>query len=335
MLIADSYLGTLRTDLRDDGGSSDKPQGFQLAPLAQEANFYNPAPAAPRGRYTEDKSMDNKHTGISDPNLHTFTGIPAGEIPARLAVPFDDPRAYKGVPGGVDLTDISTGHMLERITQVFGPKGLGWNFLFDKEDVEIGSPVDKRVLVRLKYALFQYILFGAEGQPQVFEIVTSGSNTNSLEYAEEGARTSALGAAIKGLCFQLPVYKGLLDHHNVEQYLAGGATKQPSGGSETSTGNGKVRSAAAKAGPAAAEAAEPEPAPQLAAQPGNGGSVHPGEFVINVGTKYRGKKVRELAENVLAWFANLEGKGFAPQSPDGQAAQAAVRRYLDLQAEPA
>jgi len=251
--------------------------------------------------------MDNKHTGISDPNLHTFTGIPAGEIPARLAEPFDDPRAYKGVPGGADLTDISTGHMLERITQVFGPKGLGWNFLFNKEDVEIGSPVDKRVLVRLKYALFQYTLFGAEGQPQVFEIVTSGANTNSLEYAEEGARTSALGAAIKGLCFQLPVYKGLLDHHNVEQYLAGGATKQPSGGSETSTGNGKVRSAAAKAGPAAAEAAEPEPAPQLAAQPGNGGSVHPGEFVINVGTKYRGKKVRELAENVLAWFANLEG----------------------------
>jgi hypothetical protein len=283
--------------------------------------------------------MDNKFAGISDPNLHTFTGIPAGEIPARLAEPFDDPRAYKGVPGGADLTDINTGHMLERVTQVFGPKGLGWNFLFNKDDVEIGSPVDKRVLVRLKYAVFQYTLFGAEGQPQVFEIVSSGANANSLEYAEEGARTSALGAAIKGLCFQLPVYKGLLDHHNVEQYLAGGLAKQPSVESETSAGNGnsngKGRSAATNAGPSSAEPGEPEPASKLAALPGNGGSVHPGDFVINVGTKYRGKKVRELAENVLTWFANLEGKGFAPQSPDGQAVQEAVRHYLDLQAEPA
>ena len=274
-----------------------------------------------------------------DNQLSTFTGIPAAEIPSRLAEPFDDPKAYKGVPGGADLTDINTGHMLERVTQVFGPKGLGWNFLFSKDDVEIASPVDKRVLVRLKCAVFQYTLFSAEGQPYVCEIVSSGANANSIEYAEEGARTSALGAAIKGLCFQLPVYKGLLDHHNVEQYLAGGAAKQPSGEGEPSAGNGngngKGSSAAAKTSPTLSETGEPEPASRLAARPGNGGSVHPGDFVINVGTKYRGKKVRELAENVLAWFANLEGKGFAPQSPDGQAAQEAVRHYLDLQVEPA
>jgi hypothetical protein len=283
--------------------------------------------------------MDNKHTGISDPTLHTFTGIPAGEIPARLAEPFTDPRAYKGVPGGADLTDINTGHMLERVTQVFGPKGLGWNFLFSKDDVEITSPSDKRVLVRLKYAVFQYILFTAEGQSQVFEIVTSGANANNIEYAEEGARTSALGAAIKGLCFQLPVYKGLLDHHNVEKYLSGAPVKQTPGDSDPSAGNGngngKACSPAPQAGTPHDETGEPEPVSQLAAHPGNGGSIHPGDFVINVGTKYRGKKVCELAENVLAWFANLEGKGFAPQSPDGQAAQQAVRHYLDLQAEPA
>ena len=179
----------------------------------------------------------------------------------------------------------------------------------------------------------------AEGQPQVFEIVTSGANANNIEYAEEGARTSALGAAIKGLCFQLPVYKGQLDHHNVEKYLSGGPVKQTPGDSDPSAGNGngngKVHNPAPKAGPPPDETGEPEPASQLAAHPGNGGSIHPGDFVINVGTKYRGKKVCELAENVLAWFANLEGKGFAPQSPDGQAAQEAVRHYLDLQAEPA
>jgi hypothetical protein len=241
-------------------------------------------------------------------NLHTFTGIPAGDIPTRLAEPFNDPLAYKGVPGGADLTDISTGFMLERVTQVFGPKGLGWNFLFERDDLEFANPGEKRVLARLKYAVFQYTLFAADGQAHSFEIATSGANANSVEYAEEGARTSALGAALKGLCFQLPVYKGQLDHHNVTKYLAGKAeTPKPA--------------TAAKAEPAA----EPEPQPS-----GNGGSAHPGEFVIGVGAKYRGKRVDELAENVLAWFANLDGKGFSPQSGEGQAAQEAVRKYLDL-----
>ena len=259
-----------------------------------------------------------------DISLHTYTGIPAGEIPARLAEPFNDPLAYKGVPGGADLTDISTGHMLERVTQVFGPKGLGWNFLFERDDLEFVNPGEKRVLVRLKYAKFQYTLFAADGQAHTFEIATSGANANSIEYAEEGARTSALGAALKGLCFQLPVYKGQLDHHNVAKYVAGKAPKA------------ETPKAAPAAQPSPAAEPEPEPAPKPATKSnGNGGSAHPGEFVIAVGAKYRGKRVDELADNVLAWFANLDGKGFAPQSPEGQAAQDAVRKYLDLRLVPA
>lgn len=262
-----------------------------------------------------------------DKQLFTFTGIPAIEIPQRLAEPFDDPKAYKGVPGGADLTDINTGHMLERITQVFGPKGLGWNFSFNPADLELVNPGEKRVLVRLRYAVFQYTLFTASGETHTFEIASSGANANSVEYAEEGARTSALGAAIKGLCFQLPVYKGLLDHHNAGRFAGG---------------NGSSKAADPRAEPARTPAAKTEPAKESAPEPeatakpsGNGGSSHPGEFVINVGAKYRGKRVNELADNVLAWFANLDGKGFAPQSEDGQAAQDACRRYLDLrQIEP-
>lgn len=270
--------------------------------------------------------MDNPFVSV---RLQTFTGIPAAEIPARLAEPFDDPKAYKGIPGGADLTDINTGHMLERITQVFGPKGLGWNFQFNKDDLEVVHPDEKRVMARLRYAVFQFTLFGADGQPHTFEIGTSGANTNLLEYAEEGARTSALGSAVKGLCFQLPVYKGQLDHHNAGKFTADGAGKKAP--------SSAPRASAAKAGatpPQKAEAApdQPDPAPEPA---GNGGSAHPGEFIVNVGTKYRGKKLSELATNVLAWFANLDGKGFDPQSEDGQATQHAARRYLDLrQVEP-
>ena len=272
-----------------------------------------------------------------DNQYHTFTGIPAGEIPQRLAEPFNDPKAYKGVPGGADLTDINTGHMLERITQVFGPKGPGWNFIFKPEDLEVLNPGEKRALARLRYAVFQYTLYAENGETATFEIATSGVNANSVEYAEEGARTSALGAAIKGLCFQLPVYKGQLDHHNAGKVIAGG-----SGASRAS--EPKTEPAKAPAAPKPASKAEPVPAPASGpAEPepataphGNGGSKQPGEFVINVGAKYRGKKVSELADNVLGWFANLDGKGFAPQSDEGQAAQDACRRYLDLrQAAPA
>jgi len=90
------------------------------------------------------------------------------------------------------------------------------------------------------------------------------------------------------------------------------------------------KAAAPKMEPAAGP--EPEPAHKPS---GNGGSAHPGEFVINVGAKYRGKQVNKLADNVLAWFANLDGKGFSPQSEEGQAAQDAVRKYLDLRSVPA
>ena len=266
--------------------------------------------------------MDNTLNGrtAGSPQLKTFNGLPASDIPARLAEPFDDPKAYKGVPGGADLTDISTGHMLERITQVFGPKGIGWNFVFDPADLELVNPGEKRVMARLRYAVFAYTLYSEAGEAHTFEIGCSGVNSNAVEYAEEGARTSALGSAIKGLCFQLPVYKGQLDHHNAGKVIAGASGK----------------SAAAPKPAAKAEPAPAEPEPEPAAKPGNGGSTHPGEFVINVGAKYRGKQVSELADNVLAWFANPDGKGFAPQSDEGQSAQDACRRYLDIrQAEPA
>ena len=166
----------------------------------------------------------------------TFTGIDAKEIPAALAKIFEDTKAYKGVPGGADLTDINTGHMLERITEVFGPKGLGWNFVFLPEYMEIVNPLEKRVLARLKYAIFKYMITKEDGQEVWIEIPTSGANTNELAYAEEGARTSALGAAIKGLCFQLPIYKGLLDHHNAASEISKSKAKAKAEGSDVCSG---------------------------------------------------------------------------------------------------
>ena len=153
-------------------------------------------------------------------NLFTFTGIPVGEIPTKLAEAFTDPKAYKGVPGGADLTDINTGHMIERVTEVFGPKGIGWNFSYDPDMMEVLGN-EKRVMAHLHFAIFRYFLWDETGQNVFqYDIATSGASNNNYEYAEEGARTSALGAALKGLCFQLPIYKGHLSHHNQTAYVA-------------------------------------------------------------------------------------------------------------------
>lgn len=277
-------------------------------------------------------------------NLFTLTGIPVDQIFARLAEPFDDPKAYKAVPGGADLTDISTGHMLERVNQVFGPKGLGWNLLFSKDDVDvIGDPATaKRIMVRLKYAIFQYTLVDAQGERQVYEIPTGGVNTNEFAYAEEGARTSALGAALKGLGFQLPVYKGLLDHHNAAKVIGGdgksaaaessgdGSGIPPAGGLAAATrpGNGRNGGQSAKA---AASPANPPEIEDLD-EPVSPDLNDPGAFEIPIGrygpqNGQPGKKLSEAPLPWIQWAANQ----MQPSSNKTHALQAAAKAFLARQ----
>ena len=267
--------------------------------------------------------------------LFTLTGIPVEQISTRLAEPFDDPRAYKAIPGGADLTDISTGHMLERVNQVFGPKGFGWNLLFDKDDLQVfGDPTAaRRIIVRLAYAVFQYTLVDDEGQPQRCEIPTSGVNTNDFAYAEEGARTSALGAALKGLGFQLPVYKGDLDHHNAAKVI-GGNGKSAAGNPASSPGAG------AKPGGNGHKAAVPPADPGTDAEiedldePPPAGS-DPGRFEIPVG-RYgpsNGRPGKTLAEAPQAWV-EWAAHQMQPSNEKTRLLQEAARAFL-AQAQPA
>ena len=277
-------------------------------------------------------------------NLFTQTGIPVDQISVRLAEPFDDPQAYKPVPGGADLTDICTGYMLERVNQVFGPKGLGWNLLFSKDDVEvIGDPATaKRIMVRLTYALFQYTLVDAQGERQVYEIPTGGVNTNEFAYAEEGARTSALGAALKGLGFQLPVYKGLLDHHNAGRLIGGngksaaakasgdGSSAPPGGGvhAPTRPGNGRNGAHSARTAPEASSQPEIEDLDGPALQE----TGDPGAFEIPVGRygPQNGQPGKNLAEAPLAWV-QWAANQMQPSSEKTRALQEAAKAFLARQ----
>ncbi len=253
--------------------------------------------------------------------LFTFTGIPVADIPARLAEPFDDPKAYRGVPGAADLTDINTGHMLERLTLIFGPKGPGWNFLWSSNDMEIVNPLEKRVLARLKYALFTYTLYDETGTATTYEIQTSGANANEMVYAEEGARTSALGAAIKGLCFQLPVYKGHLDHHN--------AGKLPGGNGVKPGGNGHACLAAVADSQKLAEL--PSQADSaLLLQEARAILEDIGGYVLKTGTQSQGKRLGEIGMRTLGWFALT----MRPATVEHVADQEAALLYLTAKVLP-
>lgn len=188
---------------------------------------------------------------MAKPKYTTFTGVKAEDIPAKMAERFPN-EAYKGVPGGADLTDINTGFMIERLTQVFGPKGLGWNLICDTSSLRIGD--SNRPLARMD-ATFTYALWDDKDQRLDCAIQVSGVNQNDSKYVEEGVRTSATGAAIKWLCFQLDIFKGQFDHHDAQRDAdnarkAAAANNKPAQGTKPTTqapagnGNGTQKAAA-------------------------------------------------------------------------------------------
>lgn len=271
--------------------------------------------------------------------LFTLTGIPVDQVVAKLAEPFE-PQAYKGVPGGADLTDINTGYMIERATQVFGLRGLGWKLEYSPTDlVFIGLGEGKRVTAHLKYAVFSYALVDEKGEIRWYPIITGGASANELPYAEEGARTAAIGAALKSLCFQLPVYKGQLDHHNAGKLHAEGKTATGNGsknggnGSKAAPANGRSTDEILK------ELGYETPAPQ---SPANGND--PGAYVIQYGKTYAGWTLRRIVEEnpkgreagltALRWYASE----MKPATEAARADQIAAKKFLavlETQTQPA
>ncbi len=294
--------------------------------------------------------------------LVTLTGVPVSQIVEKLAEPFD-PQAYKGVVGGADLTDINTGYMLERATQVFGLRGLGWKLEYSPENMAcIGVGEGKRITAHLQYAVFSYALMNEKGELQWIPIITGGVSTNDFLYAEEGARTAAIGSALKSLCFQLPVYKGHLNHHNAgklpgKSSLPGDGTQpgngqgtdghfptlppgngvKPSGNGNGHKGNGNGNGNGAGAKRTIEQnlnelgydtPAKPAPAP-VSHQ-----SEEPGAYVIQYGKTYTGWTLRKVVEEnpkgheagltALRWYANE----MKPATENARADQAAAKKFL-------
>ena len=272
--------------------------------------------------------------------LFTLTGVPVSQIVERLAEPFE-PQAYRGVPGGADLTDINTGYMIERATQVFGLRGLGWKLEYSPEHMLlIGLGEGKRLTAHLKYAIFSYALVNEQDELSWYGIITGGASTNDFAYAEEGARTAAIGAALKSLCFQLAVYKGQLDHHNATRLLTLVAQPGGNGGDPRLSGNGNGHSAddalavqsrqdcPQEMGYRVSAQLEPDPAGRVAEDPG--------EYVIRFGKAYSGWTLRRMVQEnprgaeagmtALRWYASE----MKPCSALARLDQAAAQQYLEL-----
>jgi hypothetical protein len=271
--------------------------------------------------------------------LFTLTGVPVSQIVEKLAEPFE-PQAYKGVPGGADLTDINTGYMIERATQVFGLRGLGWKLEYNPDSmVFIGLGEGKRITAHLKYAVFSYALVNEQEEVNWYPIITGAANTNDFAYAEEGARTAAIGAALKSLCFQLPVYKGQLDHHNASQLLASSA--QPGGNGNGHDGKGASLISSTdqilrELGYDIPSRTDPATNPKVAEDPG--------AYVIRYGKTYSGWTLRRMVEEnprgaeagmtALRWYASEMKPASAPARQDQSAAQKFLAS-LEAQIQPA
>jgi len=253
-------------------------------------------------------------------SVKTMTGLRIEEALARLdeQLPAD---AYKPVPGGVELTDIDPNWMRKVLNEVFGLCGFGWGYKYASTDLttrvetRYSARGDERMVIvaTLSHLEFWYRL--AAGSVLHFCTVhaSGGSENSTPAYAMKGAITSALGNAASNLGFQESVYLGRRDHKTVKAQAKSGT---PTTGSTRS--------------PNAANSALPGSSPVVSALP-----VQVGDVVVAIGTKHNGKKLNELSEAALVWFANQDGKGMIPANDAARLLQEQAKTYLMSRPAPA
>ena len=234
----------------------------------------------------------------------TLTGLTLAEALVKLDEELP-PDAYSKVPGAVELTDIDPGYMRQVLNTVFGPCGLGWGYHFTPDCLAL-TLGEKSALAVIKSMTVWYKLADSE-TVQTFEIQSTGASDNRTpQYAMKGAITSALGNAVSNLGFQESVYLGHRSHATVGK--KNGATKPPMLAVTTPAASPKVET------------------PKTEPKNGNGATAaaDTGEFVVNIGTTHKGKRVADLPAQALVWFAEK----MAATTSDAQATKDACARFL-------
>lgn len=142
--------------------------------------------------------------------MKTLTGIEYLSIPDFMANPLTG-SAFKTHATKSFLTEINPGHTRQRITECFGPAGIGWGLDFQPENIKTWetqtSGGKTRYNVAILYAEFWYMLDDSDNKQRFKISVTGGSDNDNLGDALSGARTSAIGQGVKELLFQIHIYK--------------------------------------------------------------------------------------------------------------------------------
>jgi predicted nucleic acid-binding Zn finger protein len=237
----------------------------------------------------------------------TLTGRPLGEVIQALKAVLP-PAAYKPVPGSPGLTDIDPSYLTEKATDLFGPAGLGWFYQYEPRDLEVVALDKTRKNGGGEYTTFEANLLhfslyfrylDADGELRLSEpILATGGNTNeNRSYAIRGALTNAIGAAFAKLCWQLPVYQGLLDHKNAGQQFAkanGGGQDQGAKGRGANGSNGQ--NGASSNGLANGKNGHKNPVKPAAVTPAPAGAV-----CLTFGTKahpeFKGQALTEVVKS--------------------------------------
>ena len=125
----------------------------------------------------------------------------------RLLEAFAD-RAYKGIPGGANLTTLNAADIIERMHYVFGHGN------FAIEGVHTHVMVESEGQSRFFSVSGEAVIYGDDGRVR-FSFPYSGLgklDCRDLEYEVKGAHTAYLNKALfVNLLIGLPMYKGLID----------------------------------------------------------------------------------------------------------------------------
>lgn len=156
-------------------------------------------------------------------NYKTLTGYTLAQVIEELDRELPK-EAYKAVPGGANLTDISPGFMRESLATIFGFCGIGWGYEYSSEDLtvetvtRVKSGGGERVvqIASLKKLVFWFIFLDELGAERRYSVASSGgAESDSVGYAMSGAITNALSKATSNIGFQKSVYMGRRDHRTV------------------------------------------------------------------------------------------------------------------------
>jgi hypothetical protein len=194
--------------------------------------------------------------------IKTYTGVPL-QLALNQMQQVLPPQAYTKVSGaGADLTDISPAYLNEKVTEIFGPCGIGWFYQIERDHQRIslveraysgGGGTYETWEASVDMLQLFYRFYDGEGNLNVSEAIISNgySDNKNRGYALRGAITNAIGAGFAKLLWQLPVYKGIVDHKNAHQHEVGSipvaAADGRSGSSRTTTRSAQKSTASQKA----------------------------------------------------------------------------------------